>query len=94
MVTPTNVRVRVNGAFALLQNDLYTVAGCPFQIPIGTGTKPQPCVTVQWQAPATMVKIGGQTVLLETSVGLCQSAEQIVQGMAIVTGAQMKVRGI
>ena len=73
-VTPSNTRVRVNSAFALLQNDVFTVAGCPFQIPVPGGTKPQPCVTVQWQTPARMVKIGGQTVLLETSVGLCQSA--------------------
>lgn len=47
-VAPTNVRVRVNGAFALLQNDAFTVVGCPFTVP---GPKPQPCIKVLWQAP-------------------------------------------
>jgi hypothetical protein len=90
MVTPTNMRVRVNGAFALLQNDVFTVVGCPFMLP---APKPQPCVTVMWQAPAVKIKIGGQTVLTESSVGLCQSAEQIVQGTVIVSGAQQKTKG-
>ena len=61
-------------------NDLTTVAGCPFQVPVGAGTKPQPCVKVQWPVPATRVKVDGQPVLLQTSTGLCQSAEQIPQG--------------
>jgi hypothetical protein len=89
-VVPTNTRVRVNGAFALLATDVYLVAGCPFTV----GPKVQPCVTVEWQAPATRVKINSQQVLLETSIGLCKSAEQIVQGVAIVSGAQMKVKGL
>lgn len=90
IATPTNMQVRVGGAFALLQNDVYTVVGCPFTVP---GPKPQPCIKVMWQAPAVMITIGGQAVLTEASVGLCQSAEQIVQGTVIISGAQQQVKG-
>jgi len=89
-VVPTNMRVKANGAYALLATDVFLVAGCPFMV----GTKPQPCMTVEWQAAATRVKINGQQVLLETSIGLCKSAEQIVQGVATVSGAQPKVKGL
>ena len=68
-----------------------TIAGCPFQIPIGTGTKPQPCVKVQYTVPATRVQVLGSPVVLSTSVGLCQSAEQIPQGAPIVSAVQPRV---
>jgi hypothetical protein len=75
-------------------NDTTTVAGCPFQVPIGTGTKPQPCVKVQWTVPASRVKVNGQFVLLSTSSGICQSAEQIPQGPPSVVSTQTRVKGI
>jgi hypothetical protein len=73
--------------------DNYSVAGCPFQIPIGTGTKPQPCVSLRWIAPAVRVKVGGQPVVLQASSGICQSAEQIPQGPPTVVSTQMRVKG-
>jgi hypothetical protein len=87
---PANVRVRVGGGFALLATDVFIVAGCPFTV----GPKPQPCITVEWQAPTQRVQVNGQTVLLATSIGLCKSAEQVVQGVAIVSAAQPRVQGV
>ena len=89
-VVSTNTRVKVGGNYALLSTDTYTVAGCPFTV----GPKVQPCVTVQWQAEAKRVKVSGTPVLLQSSVGLCKSAEQVVQGVAMVTGVQTRVKGV
>jgi hypothetical protein len=93
-IASTNQRVKVNGMAVALVNDATTVAGCPFQVPAGPGTKPQPCVKVQWTVPATRVKVMGQFVLLQSSGGLCQSAEQIPQGAPIVATTQMRVSGM
>lgn len=90
-VVPTNVRVKVDGAFALLPNDVFLVAGCPFTLP---GPTPSPCVTIEWSAEATRLKIGGVGPLLETSIGLSKAATQAVQGPATVTGVQTKVRAV
>jgi len=90
----TNTRVMVGGQPAITLPDLFTVAGCPFQIPIPTGTKPQPCVTGRWIVPATRVLINGQPAILLTSTGLCQSVEQIPQGPPTVTVTQTRVGGI
>jgi hypothetical protein len=89
-VANTNTRVKVGGDYALLSTDTYTVAGCPFMV----GGKLQQCVTIQWQAEARRVKVSGKPVLLQSSVGLCKSAEQLVQGIAIVTGVQSRVKGV
>lgn len=92
-VVSSNQRVVVSGQPVATFSDTYPVAGCPFQIPIGTGTKPQPCVKVQWVVPAARVRVNGQPVLLKTSTGICQSAEQIPQGPPNVAVTQMRVRG-
>ena len=87
-------RVKAMGQPVAVLTDQTTVAGCPFQVPIGTGTKPQPCVTVKWLVGAVRVKVNGQPVLLQTSSGLCQSAEQIPQGSPMVSMTQMRVKGM
>jgi hypothetical protein len=92
-VTPSNGRVLLGGVPALVLPDLSTVAGCLFQVPIGTGTKPQPCVKVQWSLPAARVKINGQPALLQSSSGVCQSVEQIPQGPPTIVLTQVRVRG-
>ena len=89
-VVNTNTRVKVSSAFALLATDTYTIAGCPFAI----GPNPHPCVTIQWTAPATRVTVDGNPVLLQSSVGLCKAADQVVQGTAIVSGVQTQAKGI
>ncbi len=90
-VVPANARVKVDGAFALLPTDVFTIAGCPFTLPGGV---PSPCMTIQWLGEATRVKIEGTGPLLETSVGLCKAATQAVQGTALVSGSQTKVKAV
>ena len=92
-VIPAQARVMVGGAPAAVLSDLGSVAACPFQIPVGAGTKPQPCVTAGWVVAAVRVLVGGQPVLLQDSTGLCKSAEQIPQGPPTVTTTQLRVKG-
>jgi hypothetical protein len=92
-ITTTNARVKVGGNFVVLVSDVTTVAGCSFQVPIGTGTKPQPCVKVQWLTPATRVLVMGQPALLQISAGLCLSPEQIPQGPPSIVVNQPRVIG-
>ena len=92
-LTTANQVAKIDGSPALLETDIHTISGCPFQIPIGTGTKPSPCVTVRWSAPATQTKVNQLGVLLQTSVGLCSSAEQAPQGTAIIAQVQQSAKG-
>jgi len=87
VVIPSQSKVLLGGTPALLPNDAITVAGCPLVV----GTKPQPCVTVTWSGAATRAAVDNQGPLLQTSVGLCKSAEGAVQGTVLVSGAQTKV---
>ena len=82
----SNSRVLVSGQPIATISDTYLVAGCAFM----AGTKPQPCVKVQWLVPATRVLVGGQPPILQTSTGLCLSAEQIPGGPPSVTSTQTK----
>ena len=57
--------------------DTYLVAGCAFTVP-----RPSPALrqgAVDCSRPLR-VQVGGQPVILQTSAGLCLSAEQIPQG--------------
>jgi len=92
-LTTANAKVTVDGAPALLESDIHSVSGCPFQIPIGTGTKPSPCIRIEWSAGTVQMQIDSGAVLTQTSVGQCYSAEGAVQGVATVANAQMKVSG-
>lgn len=86
-----NARVLVNGLPALLLTDSFPVAGCPFQVPVPGGTKPQPCVTIRWLVGAARVLVNGVPVLLATSPAIAQSPEQIPQGTPVVAGVQPRV---
>jgi len=85
-----NLRVLVSGQPVATLSDTFLVAGCAFTVPV---PKPQPCVKVQWLAPAMRVLVNGQPAILQTSAGLCQSAEQIPQGAPIVVATQTRVLG-
>jgi hypothetical protein len=85
---PSNTKVKVDGAFALLPTDTFIIAGCSFMI----ATTPSPCLTIQWLGEATKVKINGTGPLLESSSGLCKAATQAPQGPASISGAQTKVK--
>ena len=86
----SNARVLVSGMPVATFADVSVVAGCAFTVPPG---KPQPCVKVQWLVPAVRVLINGQPALLQTSTGLCLSAEQIPGGPPVIVATQTRVVG-
>jgi hypothetical protein len=87
-VVSANTRVLVNGLPVALVSDNFPVAGCVFTIP---GPKPQPCILARFLVPAARVLVNGQPVLIQTSSGLCQSAEQIPQGPPTIVATQTRV---
>lgn len=91
LASPGNIRVKLSGQPATTMADIFSVAGCAFTVP---GPKPQPCVVVKWLVPATRVKAGGIPVILKTSSGVCQSAEQAPQGSPTVIATQVRVKGM
>lgn len=96
-IPPAQPRVLVSGQPVATTAAIITVAGCPFQIPVGAGTKPQPCVSVRWTMPSVRFLVGGLPALLQPAPGpgpgICQSIEQIPQGPPIVSTFQMRVIG-
>jgi hypothetical protein len=86
-----NTRASADGAPLALASDTFTISGCPFQIPVGAGTKPSPCVKVQWLVTDVRTTVNGQATLSTTSVGLCLSPEQVPQGTVVISGTQPKV---
>jgi hypothetical protein len=84
----SNARVLVSGMPVATIADQSLVAGCVFTVPPG---KPQPCVRVQWIVPAARVLVMGQPALIQTSVGLCLSPEQIPQGPPTIVSTQLRV---
>lgn len=87
----SNPRVKVSSQPVATLQDQYLVAGCTFTVP---GPKPQPCIKVQWLMGALRVKANGNSVVLQTSPGLCKSAEEIPQGPPSVKFTQRRVKGI
>lgn len=96
-ITPSQPRVLVSGQPVATMASQIMVAGCPFQIPVPGGTKPQPCLTVKWLMPSTRFLVGGQPAALTPAPGagpgICQSAEQIPQGPPTVATVQVRVLG-
>jgi hypothetical protein len=81
LLAPSQARVLVGGMPVATMASKIGVAGCPFQVPAPPGTKPQPCVTVQWSMPSARFLVGGQPAALLPAPGpgpgACQSLEQI-----------------
>ncbi len=88
----SNSAVKADGAFVLLLSDVLTISGCPFQIPVGAGTKPSPCMKVQWVVGEMMLKVNSTPMLSEGSTGLCFTAESIPQGSVSITNTQSKAK--
>lgn len=88
-VVPTSSRVLLGGQPAATLSNAYLIAGCAFTV----GTKPQPCIKIQWLVAAARVLVGGSPAVLQTSVGLCQSAEQIPQGPPSIVATQVRAMG-
>ncbi len=91
ILTTSNTKIMVDNAPALLESDIHSVAGCPFQIPVGAGTKPSPCIRIEWKAGATKLKVNDVPVLVKSSIGLCYSPESAPQGIANIVNTQIKL---
>ena len=92
-IVSSNARVLVSGQPVATMADLGTIAGCAFQVPVGAGTKPQPCTTVKWLVPAARVQVNGQPALLLPGPHLCLSADQIPAGPPVISVCQARVIG-
>src|SRR5205823_6712404 len=79
-IVSSNARVAAGGAPVALATDTFAITGCPFQIPVGVGTVPSPCVRVQWILPDLRDRTNGSLGLTQGSAGLCLAATQIPQG--------------
>lgn len=90
-IVSSNTKVSVNGSYAALATDTFTISGCPFQLPT-TPPTPSPCITVQWLVTDTQTGVNGTPTLSESSSGLCLSAMQAPQGPVSITAAQAKVQ--
>jgi len=89
-IISANTRVKVDGAYAALSTDQFVISGCPFQIPVGVGTIPSPCLTVQWVVTDMRVKVNSNATLSRSAVGLCQNAQQIPQGPVVIANTQVR----
>ena len=87
---PVSQRVRVGGQAVAVVTDPNQVTACSFNV---SGV-PQPCVRVQWLAPAQRVRVLGQPAVLHTSAGQCFSANQFPQGPPAIVSTQTRVRGM
>jgi uncharacterized Zn-binding protein involved in type VI secretion len=85
----SNTRVLVSGMPVATIADQYLIAGCP----LSANSPPTPCVTVQWLVPAARVLVNGQPAILQTSVGLALSAQQVPAGPPVVVTTQPRVIG-
>ncbi len=93
ILTTANSKLMVDNVPALLESDVHAVAGCPFQIPIGTVTKPSPCIRIEWSAGSTQVQVNGVGVLVQSSIGKCFSPEGAMQGLASIVNTQIQSSG-
>src|SRR5262245_49259271 len=91
VLTTANTQLLVDGAPALLESDIHTVAGCPFQIPVGPAMKPSPCIRIEWAAGSVQLKVNGVGVLVQSSIGKCFSPEGLLQGIASIVNTQIKL---
>jgi len=87
----SNTKVMAGGIPITLVSDTATISGCSFQIPVGLGTIPSPCIYVQWIVPDTRVRVGGTFTLSQSSTGLCIGATGAPQGPVMVNSTQSKV---
>jgi len=90
-LSTSNTMAIILSAPAMLVTDVHSISQCPFTLPSG---KPQPCVIARWLTGATLAKLWGIPMLLQNSVGLCLSAEQIPAGPPVVVQVQQLAKAI
>ncbi len=91
ILTTSNAKVTTATGPALLETDVHSVVGCPFQIPAPSGTKPSPCIRIEWSGGSAQAKANGVGLLVQSSIGKCYSPEGAMQGIAIISGAQPRL---
>src|SRR5262245_34835004 len=89
-IVPADLRAQAGGAPLATANDVFTVIGCPFQIPAVVPI-PSPCVIVRWVLTDLRIKAGGARTLSQASQGICYSAQQAPQGPVMIRNTQQKV---
>src|SRR5260370_38583103 len=77
--TVTSPNITVAGQPAVTLSAPYTVAGCPFVTPPGTG----PCVTAQWVMGATRVTSFGVPLVTQTGQAVVGRTGPGLQGLAV-----------
>lgn len=88
VLTTTNTHVVAGpGAPVLLETDIHAIVGCPFY----NGSTYSPCLTMEWSAGATAMRVNGTAVLVTSSVGQCKNGSGVVQGVAVVASTQLPV---
>ena len=92
-IVSANTRVKAGGTPLALATDTFTIAGCPFQIPIGLGTVPSPCIQVQWVVTNLRTQVNDTPTLSTNSSGLCLAATQVPQGPVSIVQAQPQASG-
>lgn len=91
-IVSANAKVAA-AAMLALATDTFTISGCPFQIPIGTGSVPHPCVTVKWLKPNKQTLVNGTPTLSGDSKSVCLAADLVPQGPVSVVAVQSGVTG-
>jgi hypothetical protein len=92
-IAPSQKALLILGQPAATLGANIPVAGCLF----APGGKPQPCALIRWAMPSTKVLVQGKPLLIMPppgvgiGPGVCQSAEQIPQGVPTVKANQLKV---
>jgi hypothetical protein len=89
VVAASTARVLVSGKPVLTVLDVPGVAVCPFQVPAGATTKPQPCVKVK-VTPAVRVSVNFIKAVILTPDIMCQSVEGFPQGAPNASGTQTR----
>lgn len=90
-ISSTNTETTIHGIAMALATDIYTISGCPFQIPVGAGTVPSPCMTVQWVVSDLKNRVNGIPTVSTASTGLCLAATQAPQGPVSIVSTQLMV---
>jgi hypothetical protein len=83
-------RVKVSNQPVATMSDTFSIANCNFTLPNGAK---HPCTTVKWTQAALRVKVCGDPVVLQDSIGLCLAADQAPQGKPEITSVQSRVTG-
>jgi hypothetical protein len=87
-IASTNTRVSADGAPMLRSSDSFVIAGCTLNV----SGAPHPCVTVNWVTTAERSAIGDPTLTTDC-IGLCQAADEAIQGPVNIVSTQTAVSG-